>query len=66
MSAARLDDKAFATLQAKSALVGVSLVRSTDDQDREIFIVSKWAMTRQLDNVEAVEKLLRRIGGQAA
>lgn len=65
MTGARLDDKAFATLQAKAALIGVSLVRSTDEHDHEVFIVSKWAMTRQLDSVQQVEHLLSRMTGEA-
>lgn len=67
-SAAHLavDAKTFATLQARAALVGVSLVRSTDDRDRTVFIASKWSMTRQLDSFEAVEVFLQRIGGSQA
>lgn len=61
-----LDQKGFATLQARAALLGVSLVRSTDDRDREVFIASKWSMTRQLDSIAAVEELLQRIGGPDA
>ncbi len=64
MMSAAIDPKAFATLQAKAALVGVSLVRSTDEHDREVFIASKWAMCRQLDTVEAVEQLLNRMNGE--
>lgn len=66
MSAPRLDDKAFATLQAKAALVGVSLVRSKDERGQEVFVISKWAMCRQLDTVESVEQLLARISGERA
>lgn len=56
--------KAFATLQARAALAGVSLVRSTDDQERVVYIASKWAMTRQLDTIEAVEQFLQRLGSR--
>lgn len=63
---AAIDPKTWATLQARAALVEVSLVRSTDDRDRPIFIASKWALTTRLDSVEAVETFLRRIGGPAA
>lgn len=60
------DAKTVATLQARCALIGVQLVRSTDDRDRPTFIASRWGMTRQLDSVEAVEQFLARIGGPAA
>lgn len=66
MSAPRLEDKAFATLQAKAALVGVALVRSADEAGREVFIASKWAMCRQLDAVDEVERLLARMAGETA
>jgi hypothetical protein len=66
MMSATLDPKVFATLQAKAALLGVSLVRSTDEHGREVFIVSKWAMTRELSSAHDVERLLGRIGGKAA
>ena len=58
--------KTFATLQARAALQGVSLVRSTDDRERPVFVASKWSLTRQLDSVEAVEQFLRQIGGPSA
>ena len=65
-AAVTVHPKTWATLQARAALLGVSLVRSTDDREREVFIASKWSMTRQLDSVAAVEEFLRRIGGPAA
>ncbi len=66
MTSARLDDKLFATLQARAALIGVSLIRSEDERGHEVFIVSKWAMTRELSNSTDVEHLLERIGGERA
>lgn len=66
MSASPLDEKAFATLQAKAALVGVALVRSQDEVGREVFIASKWAMCRQFDSVDEVDRLLARMAGEAA
>lgn len=65
MTSARLDDKLFSTLQAKAALLGVSLIRSEDERGHEVFIVSKWAMTRELSNSTDVERLLERMEGQA-
>ena len=60
------DDKAVATLIARAALVGVALVRSTDDHDRPVFVASRWGLTRQLDSAEAVEKFLKLVGGPGA
>jgi hypothetical protein len=57
--------KTVATLTARAALAGVSLVRSTDDRERVVYIASKWTLTRQLDSIEAVEHFLRRIGAPA-
>ncbi len=58
--------KTFATLRARAALVGVSLVKSTDDRDRPVFIASRWTMTRQLDTIEDVERFLKLVGGPNA
>jgi len=60
------NDKAVATLIARAALVGVVLAPSTDDQDRPVFIASRWGLTRQLDSAEAVEQFLRLVGGPGA
>lgn len=65
-AACTVDAKTFATLQARCALLGVSLVRSTDDAGREVFIASKWALCRQLDTPAAVERFLRQVGGPDA
>lgn len=66
MSAPSTDHKAFATLQAKAALLGVALVRSTDESGREVFIASKWAMCRELASFDEVEALLARMAGETA
>ena len=58
--------KAFATLQARAALAGVALSRLQDDRGNEVFIASKWALTKQLATLAEVEQLLVRIGGQHA
>ena len=56
--------KVFATLQARAALVGVALSRIQDDRGNEVFIASKWALTKQLATLAEVEQLLVRVGGQ--
>ena len=60
------DRKRFATLQARAALAGVGLSRTEDDRGHEVFIASKWALTKQLASLAEVEELLVRIGGQHA
>lgn len=63
MSAPPLNEKAFATLQAKAALQGVTLVRIVGEQGRDAFIASKWAMSRQFENIEQIDQLLERMSG---
>lgn len=63
MSAPPLNGKAFATLQAKAALQGVTLVRVVGEQGRDVFIASKWAMSRQFENIEQIDQLLERMSG---
>ena len=55
-------DKRFVTLRAKLALRGFVLVRSTDDAGGALYIVTKWAWTRQLHDLTAVEQFLHQAG----
>lgn len=57
-------DKAFATLRARAALQGVTLYRTEDERGIERFIVSKWALTRELTDLQAVEAWLDRLEGR--
>lgn len=57
-------DKAFFTAQARAALQGVALHRIESDDGREVFIVSRWAMTCELPTIEAVEAWLDRVEGK--
>ncbi|MCB2001695.1 MAG: hypothetical protein KDH18_03345 [Rhodoferax sp.] len=43
----------------------MTLIPSTDDRDRRVYIVSRWAMCRQLDSLEAVEQWLEMVTGKA-
>ncbi len=54
--------KRFATLQAAAAFAGfqVSLIES--DSGRAAFIVSRWALTRQVDALDELAEFLRRAG----
>jgi hypothetical protein len=66
LGADEADRKCFATLQARAALAGVELSRSTDDHGHEIYVASKWAMTKILVSLAEVADFLARIGGQRA
>lgn len=63
MSALQYPDKAFHTLQARAALNGVALHRLKDDRGRELFIVSRWALTRELPDLESVSRWLDMVTG---
>lgn len=63
MSAGQIPAKAFSTVQARAALAGVTLTRLEDDRGREVLIASRWALTRQFDNLPDVESWLDRVSG---
>ena len=58
-------DKEFANLQAAAALQGATLHRIDDDRGNELFVVSKWNVTRHLPTLEAVAQWLDRLAGKA-
>lgn len=64
--ASDVDRKRFATMQARAALAGVALSAIEDDRGHQVFIASKWAMTKELATLDDVEQLLVRIGGSSA
>ena len=57
------DNKAFATLAARYALAGHSLVRSTPAQGGATFYAMRWGMIRPLPDLVAAERFLELIGG---
>lgn len=63
--AARLD-KHFATLRARAALLGATLHRIENDRGRDVFVVTRWAFTRELADLAAVERWLHRVEGRSA
>ena len=56
--------KAFASLQARAALAGIALHRINRQDGAEAFLVSRWALSREFDSLEAVEDWLERVGGR--
>jgi hypothetical protein len=69
MSAAVLiDQKAFATRQARAALVGVTAFLLHDDTGRPEIVCTRWAMTKAFSGPQALVELdawLNRVGAPA-
>jgi hypothetical protein len=59
--AAYYPDKAFATVRARAALVGIAVSRITDDRGEEVFVVSWNSITKQLRDLGDVERLVETI-----
>lgn len=59
-------DKDFATLQARAALNSVILHKLEDDRGREVYIVSRWALTREMRTLDEVSTWLDRVTGKTA
>lgn len=59
------DQKRIASLRARAALAGVVMHGIEGDFGDIIFIFSRWAMTRQLDSIEAAERWLDGVTGAA-
>jgi hypothetical protein len=53
--------KRVATLHAELALAGFTLSTTTDDHGEPLYIISRWALTRQLGSVEAVAAFARQV-----
>ena len=64
-NAAAQAQKKFATCQARAALAGVTLIRLEGDDGRPKFIASRWALTKNFDNINLVDVWLTRVTGAA-
>ena len=58
--------KDFATLQARCALSGVTLHQLENDHGQKVYIVSRWALTREMQDLDAVASWLMRVTGAKA
>jgi len=58
-------DKRFATLQARAALAGAMLSRIETDDGSMAYVLTRWALTKQLPDLDAVEAWLARLQGPA-
>lgn len=63
---AGLDRKRLATLTARAALAGITLQCIEGDFGADIFIVTHphWALTRQLESLDEVERWLDQVTGK--
>lgn len=62
---AQRPEKRFANAQARAALRGATLHRIEDDRGGEVFVLTKWNLTRELQTLEQVIHLLDRMEGRA-
>lgn len=56
-------NKQYATLRARCALAGVMLHEIENDHGKTVFIVSRWALTRELPDLDAVAAWLDCVTG---
>jgi hypothetical protein len=55
--------KTLSTLQARCALAGVVLTAIENDSGKPVFIVSRWALTKELPDHDAVARWLDKVTG---
>lgn len=55
-------EKRWSTVQAKLYLAGFTAIKIEADNGAPLFVISKYALTRTLDSLEAVEVFARRAG----
>lgn len=57
--------KRIATLQARAALAGATLIEISDDKGRPELILSRWALTRAFRDFDELDATLTRMGAPA-
>ncbi|MDZ4145691.1 MAG: hypothetical protein U1D29_14345 [Burkholderiales bacterium] len=58
------EKKRLATLRARAAMAGVQLhVYDDEDTGQTVYLVSRWALTRDLASLDAVETWLTQVTG---
>jgi hypothetical protein len=60
----RQDNEVFGKLVARAATAGVTLNAMCDDLGTKVYVVSRWSLTLQLDDLEAVATWLDRVTGE--
>ena len=61
-----VDQKRLATLTARAALAGIAMHHIEGDFVPDIFLVTKWALTREFTDLDAVERWLDMVTGRKA
>lgn len=60
-----VDAKLLANATARAALAGITLHHLEGDFGRPVFVATRWALTKQFDSLEDVERWLDRVNGGA-
>ena len=55
-------DKRLSTAAARAAMLAGSLVESVNDAGKPVFILTRWAFTREFHNLDEVERVLDIMG----
>lgn len=58
--------KLFATLQAHAAMNGITVLQSTDDHDRPIYVATRWALCKHFNTLAALHDWLEQVTGKRA
>ncbi|MGR4870093.1 hypothetical protein ACIPRI_14665 [Variovorax sp. LARHSF232] len=66
IGADELTRKRESTLTAECALVGVALIPSTNDRGARVYVVTRWALCKELPDLDSVEAWLARVKGGIA
>ncbi len=61
-SVCRNHEKRWSTVQARLYLAGFTAIRIDGDDGAPVYVVSKYALTRNLHSIDAVEDFARRAG----
>lgn len=59
-----VEPKEFATAQARAALAGVIMYRIEADNGRPAYVVTRWALTRQFEDLQQVNRWLDMVTGK--
>ncbi|HEY4081663.1 MAG TPA: hypothetical protein VGM81_13305 [Burkholderiaceae bacterium] len=58
-------DKLLATARARAALLGGTLLGIENDRGDQVFVLTRWNLTRELPDLDAVDELLTRMEASA-
>jgi hypothetical protein len=59
------EEKRLSTLMARAALAGIVVHGLENDHGQPVYIVSHWALTRELDSLDELQEWLERVTGDA-